>query len=78
MKKKQAIKDVLYGSMLEMSHNRTYFYRSSVGTKYCHWTEEGKVELLNLLEQITGDMLEAEEAMIKDRAQEMFIEKLKG
>lgn len=78
MKKKQAIKDVLYGSMLEMSHNRNYFYRSQVGTKYCHWTDEGKEELLNLLDQITGDMLEAEEEMIKDRAKEMFIDKLKG
>lgn len=78
MKKKQAIKDVLYGGMLEMSHNRNYFYRSSVGARYSHWTEEGKAELLNLLDQITGDMLEAEEEMIKDRAKEMFIEKLKG
>lgn len=78
MKKKQAIKDILYGGMLEMTHNRNYFYRSSVGTRYSHWTEEGKVELLNLLDQITGDMLEAEEELIKDKAKEMFIEKLKG
>ena len=78
MKKKQAIKDVLYGGMLEMTHNREYFYRSSVGSRYSHWTEEGKKELLNLIEQTTGDMLDIEEELIKDRAKEMFIDKLKG
>ena len=78
MKKKQAIKDVLYGGMLELSHNREYFYRSSVGARYSHWTEEGRKELLNLLEQTTQDMLEVEEELIKDRAKDMFVEKLKG
>ena len=78
MKKKQAIKDVLYGGMLEMTYNREYFYRSSVGSKYSHWTDEGKKELLHLLEQTTADMLDVEEELLTDRAKDMVMNKLKG
>lgn len=78
MKKKQAIKDILYGSMVEMMNNKSFFYKSSVGLKYSNWTDDGKKELEELLSSITLDILEAEEELVKDKAKEMFIEKLKG
>ena len=40
---KQAVKDLMYGSLNELMQNRRYYYYSSIGAEYCHWTDEGKV-----------------------------------
>ena len=42
---RQAIKDLVYGGITELMNNRNYFYWSSVGANYSHFTDEGKVAL---------------------------------
>ena len=77
MKKKQAIKDVLYGSMLEMSHNRNYFYRSQVGTKYCHWTDEGKEAIIHVVEDMFRGLQIIHQAELKEEAKRQTMDALK-
>jgi hypothetical protein len=61
------IKNVLYGSIRELTKNRTYYYDSSYRP---HWTDEGKrvvSEMLDLYaEKITQAIKEADEQRSKD------------
>ena len=78
--RKNAVRDQLYGSILEMMRNREYFYRSDIGKKheYSHWTAEGKEELMEFLEEHTKRMLVVEETLMRDKAKEMTFEALKA
>ena len=77
--RKNAVKDQLYGSILEMMNNRDYFYKSGVGKnhEYSRWTEEGRAALLEFVESHSKRMLAAEEELIRNRAKEMTFEALK-
>jgi hypothetical protein len=75
---KQAIKDVVYGGLLELMNNRTYFYKSPVGSDYSHWTDEGQKALTEFMGFMAGKMVKAEEAELDRRAKEMVIKGLKG
>ena len=76
---KNAVKDQLYGSIIEMMHNRELFYKSSVGKnhEYSHWTDQGKQALMEFVEAQSKRMLAAEDALIRQRAKEMTFEALK-
>ena len=78
--RKSAVKDQLYGSILEMMNDHKLFYRSDIGKRheYSHWTPEGKEELMEFLEEHTRRMLVVEEALIRDKAKEMTFETLKA
>lgn len=71
------VKDQIYGALLELTKNRTFFYRSSIGHEYCHWTDQGKQELMAWLDKATRDMLEAEEQELNARARDMVFNQLK-
>ena len=75
---KQAIKDVMFGSISELIKNKNFYYFSSVGPEYCYWTEEGKVELQAYMDLMAYKMLEAEEESLNKRAKELVIKGLKG
>lgn len=79
IKKKTAVKEQLYGGIIEMMNNRSLFYRSSVGRnhEYSHWTDEGKAELHAFVEDLSRKMLLAEEADLDARAKELVLETLK-
>lgn len=74
---KQAIKDLVYGGINELMQNRRYYYRSSVGRDYSHWTDDGKVALDNFMREITQYIWDAEEAALDKRAKEMVLAELK-
>lgn len=78
--RKTAVKDQLYGSIIEMMNNREYFYKSNIGKthEYSHWTDDGRAALMEFLEHHTKQMLLAEEKIIKERAKEMTFEALKA
>ena len=78
--RKTAVKDQLYGAIIEMMNNREYFYKSNIGKthEYSHWTEDGRSALMEFLEGHTRQMLLAEEKLIKERAKEMTFEALKA
>lgn len=75
---KAAIKDLMYGGISEMMQNRRYYYRSSVGKDYSHWTDEGKSAMENFVRDITQYIWEAEEKSLNERAKEMVLKELKS
>lgn len=78
MLEKNAIKELLYGGMMEMLKNRDYYYNSSIGSNYNHFTESGKVAMAEYLKAMADLMLKAEEESLNKRAKELVIKGLKG
>jgi hypothetical protein len=72
-----AIKDLLYGGMLELMRNRQYYYNSGVNSTYNSWTEEGKAALAEYMTLVAGKMWEAEQVELDARARELVLKELK-
>lgn len=75
---KQAIKEIMYGSIKELMNNRRYFYKSSVGKEYCHFTEQGKEAVQSFIIDVSKYISEAEERELDQRAKDMVMKELKG
>lgn len=75
--KKDAIKDLAYGGIVELLGNRNYYYRSSVGKDYSHLTEEGKEAMSAFVDLLAWKMLEAEDADLNNRAKKQVLDQLK-
>jgi hypothetical protein len=75
---KSAVKDLLFGGINELMRNRNYYYHSSVGAGYSHWTDEGKKALAEYMDVMGWKLREAEEADLKKRSKEMVMQGLKG
>ena len=73
-----AIKDLLYGGMMELMRNRQYYYNSDVNSTYNSWTEEGKAALAEYMTLVAGKMWEAEQVELNSRAKELVIKELKS
>ena len=73
-----AIKELMYGGVRELMNNRTYYYHSSVGQQYSHWTDEGQKVLAEYMNLIGYKMIETEEAILNQRAKELVLKGLKG
>jgi hypothetical protein len=73
-----AAKDIVYGGLLELMRNRNYYYKSSVGADYSHWTEEGSKVLLEYMNIMGHTMLTAEDALLNQRAKDLIVKGLKG
>jgi len=74
---KQAVKDLMYGSLTELMQNRRYYYHSSVGAEYCHWTEEGQLVLKQFMSEITKLIYAADQIDLDIRAKELVLKELK-
>jgi hypothetical protein len=72
-----AIKDLLYGGIIEMMRNRQYYYNSGVDSSYNCWTEEGKVALAEYMNLVSGKMWDAEQIELNARARELVLKELK-
>jgi hypothetical protein len=75
---KGAIKDLVYGGLSELMCNRQYYYKSSVGSAYGHWTEEGRTALCEFMNLVSIKIHDAELAELDARAKEMVINQLKN
>ena len=75
---KQAIKDLMYGSLAELMQNRRYYSRSSVGPEYSRWTEEGQVVLKQFMSEITKLIYIADQNDLDSRAKELVLKELKS
>jgi len=75
---KEAVKDLTYGGVMEILHNRRFYYRSSIGAQYSHLTDDGETALIEYMKLMSYKMLEAEEAELNQRAKEMVLKTLKG
>lgn len=75
---KQAVKDTIFGGLHELMRNRHYYYHSGVGSSYSHWTEEGKLALVEYMNVMGYKLMEAEENDLRKRSKEMVMKGLKG
>jgi hypothetical protein len=72
-----ALKDLLYGGMMELMRNRQYYYSSGVNSSYNSWTDEGKEALADYMNLVSGKMWEAEQVELNARAKELVLKELK-
>lgn len=75
---KQAIKELMYGGVNELMQNRRYYYRSTVGKNYSHWTSEGKTAMYEFMIEITQYIYDAEQQSLDERAKELVLKELKS
>ena len=75
---KQAIKELMYGSINELMHNSRYYYHSSVGENYSHFTEAGKEAVQEFMGSMAYKIRAAEEADLESRAREQTMAALKS
>jgi hypothetical protein len=75
---KAAVKDLIYGGVNELIHNGKYYYHSSVGPEYCHFTDVGKVAISEFMNQMAITMYKVDTAELDKRANAMVIQGLKG
>lgn len=68
----------MYGGLMEIMKNHQYYYTSSVGPSYCHFTEEGKSAVADYINLISGKMIEAENSELNARSKEIIMKTLKG
>jgi len=73
-----AIKDLLYGGMLELMRNRHYYYNSGVNSTYNSWTDEGRAALADYMNLVAGKMWEAEQVELDSRARDLVVKELKS
>ena len=72
-----AIKDIVYGGLMEIMKNRQYYYHSGIGSHYSHFTDEGTEVVREFLNVISGKMMEAEHEELDQRAKAQVINELK-
>ena len=75
---KGAIKDLVYGGLEEILNNRRYYYGSTIGMGYSHFTDEGKVALCEFMDLMAYKIRDAENADLERRAKEQVMTALKG
>ncbi len=75
---RQALKDLMYGGIEEMTQNPRLFYRSSVGKEYNSWTEEGHKNLAEFMNYIAAEMANCRRIEDDNRAKEMVLKELKS
>lgn len=78
MLEKAAIKDLLYGGVMEILNNPEFYYNSKISSDYNRFTDRGKVAMEGYLKTVAALMLTAEEESLNKRAKEMVINSLKG
>lgn len=72
---KNAVKDIVFGGLQELSRNTRFYYYSSSGAAYSHWTKEA---VLEFMKEMTPLMRAAEEQDLDNRAKEMVLKELKS
>jgi hypothetical protein len=75
---RKAIKEFMYGGVAELMRNRDYYYNSTVGAEYSHWTDAGQKAIAEYMHIIGHKMLQAEEAELTQRAKDLVLKGLKG
>jgi len=71
------IGQILAAQLLATVRHRDLAYVSSVGTQYCHLTDDGKRVMAELTELMFAKAVECEQKRIKDAAEQMMMDALK-
>lgn len=75
---KQALKNILYGSIVELTSDRKYFHKSNIDAKYSYWTDDGEKVVMEILRDWTVKMIEEEKRSLDKQAKELVLKGLKG
>jgi len=71
-------KDVVYGSLLELSKNKLVWYESSIDPSYSHLTDDGKEAIIPIVESILREIRVIEQQVINETAKQQTMDALKG
>lgn len=74
---KQAVKDLIYGGLIELINNRNFYHSSMVSWEYNKFTEEGEKALSEFISVMAMKMLQAEKTELDKRAKDMVLKELK-
>lgn len=75
---KGAVKDLLYGGLTELMNDKRYYYSSSIGSEYNHFTDEGKEALIEFMNTMGATMRRSETAELDKRAKDLVLKGLKA
>jgi hypothetical protein len=73
---RQALKELMYGGIEELLKNSRYYYHSSIGPGYSHFTDEGKKNLAEFLDIVAHEMKKCRDAEDEQRSRELVIKEL--
>jgi hypothetical protein len=74
----EANRGTVYGAMLEITKNPRLWRSSPVGREYCHFTDEGKEVIADLMQDILRTVDALDRKVVDQRAKEITIDILKG
>ena len=74
---RQALKEVLYGGIEELMSNPRYYYTSSIGVEYNHWTDQGRAALAEYIELLSYRIKRCQIEEDIKRSKEIVINELK-
>ena len=74
---KSAIKDLVYGGLEELINNKAYYYHSSIGRDYSHFTDAGKEAVGEFMDLMAFKIREANEKDLDKRAKQQVLDQLK-
>ena len=75
--KRSMNKDLVYGGLLELSRNRLVWHESSVSAEYSHLTEDGRVAIIHIVENMFRGLQVIHEQEIKEEAKRQTLEALR-
>lgn len=75
---KLLVKDLLYGGLKEIITNQRFYYYSTIGASYSHFTDEGLEAVQSYMQLIAHKILEAEQFDLDHRAKELVLKQLKN
>ena len=70
-------KDVIYGSLYELSRNGKVWHESSVSPEYSHLTDDGKAAIIHVVEEMFRGLQRIHAQEIKEEAKRQTLEALK-
>jgi hypothetical protein len=70
-------KDVIYGSLLELSRNQQVWHESSVSPEYSHLTEDGKEAIIHIVENMFRGLQTIHNQELAEEAKRQTLEALK-
>jgi hypothetical protein len=73
---RRALKEVLYGGVEEMMSNTRYYYTSTIGIQFNHWTEEGKAAIGEYIELLSHQIKKCQIEEDLKRSKEMVLNEL--
>ena len=74
--KRSMNKDIIYGSLMELSRNSRVWYESSVGPEYSCLTEDGKKAIVHVVEEMFRGLQRIHSEEVKEEAKKQMLEEL--